>query len=1191
MILEKVGWSRAALLLALGVMLGTGWWVSGQTPAYADDPQVGFRNQSKTPGQANVSVTASPTQLRAAPLQRVGVTYIFREQDGTSATILSSVVEFRLKNGTTLSNVTVPVSLQIPAHGVTVLASDVVIDPAIVSQMQAANTDEVIVRRYFLGKDAGGNPLQPRANQRFGRSTENISLSIDPGSFKIATGISADVTVRLAGTLGVGVTTTEIIVDDPLPYKAIGIHSELRAHAFIHGTGSGQVIGRWLVDDMPVETFTASIKAGRPASVTMRRSVPTLEIGEHRIECEIISPSRGRSKAVVYSVSGTAAPQRVRVFSPGFGAVLTPDAGRVAFRWGALPGASGYEIAFAKDLRTLGLDSKGNTLPGLQGRRWHRPSLVVHERLSVNQHIFTPTTGQYRRLFLSEASTLFWVVRAILPGHGEADPSTISYPRWVTLVSPKDRVELLGPSNGSTVTSSAVAFRWKPVRNVKTGVLYHLTVMQAKDSGRVVLSADTRGTSYAVDELGLRQLRSGRAYKWQVQAVSPGVGVLATSESRVLSIKAEATSSVARYIFARYGGDGVITAVSDEGQIAFDPLDGSAIQTQKPVVTIKYPEARSGMVRLYVDGVDVSRLCKIGRAELTYRSPQILNEGEHEAIIVLITASGDRLEAVSRFRVDLQGQPAQIEPTTIDGNPEPSKPPIQLQFETRYEGADGGLDEDDFSFGVTLLGGFQAGDSDGPHGSLDFNAYRPVSGKMDVSNFLASASLGRNRPTISIGDVGLQQSEFTAAGLTSRAVSFDWASGDLKVNAATTLGENLGQSSMNNGPDVLVASIGTRRADEGRGIKLIFTDSAEVSLLGGSTLGGKQESQVWSVVGGYPLFKGLSLRGEYASSHGSDPDFTGGSIDRSGKVAMVGLSGKIGDRWDLSGNYRRVDSGFISPASNTLTNNQKGYDLRVNAALTEFMNLGINFESMRNDASEMDPSSDSENLMADLSLIYPNVPSFQLRYTQSSGGSDPFTGGQPSANRERRVAGTFSHGSELWDASATYEWAQFDDFYDVLDVAFDTPQDRKTSLWHLGMGMRPGRWRLRADWSSNVVNRFDRDVVTYALLNGADDNRMWRLETEYKIARWLTTSWIWGCTSTSDLLGISSGRVVDSSVRLNFLLGGSADSSVGGATTGGSGFSVSLAWRHSSTAYDGAPKVTDDMIMILLNNTALFPIR
>lgn len=85
---------------------------------------------------------------------------------------------------------------------------------------------------------------------------------------------------------------------------------------------------------------------------------------------------------------------RVWLLSPRFGSILTLDIPRVVFRWKGVPGASGYELAFATNLRALGLDSQGNALPPSEGQRpWRNRDLVLHVNLSAEQMQFIPSTS------------------------------------------------------------------------------------------------------------------------------------------------------------------------------------------------------------------------------------------------------------------------------------------------------------------------------------------------------------------------------------------------------------------------------------------------------------------------------------------------------------------------------------------------------------------------------------------------------------------------------------------------------------------------------------------------------------------------------------------------------------------------------------------------------------------------------
>ncbi len=387
---------------------------------------------------------AEPQAVTVAAGQQVGVSYLIRNLTAQQLTIVTSTADF-VVGGVTVATVALPVNTVIRAHGSAIIPSNVSISQQVANAARTARTDQVVVNRTFTCA-----PVPPAGG---------------------APSVIVPVAVRIGSSLAGPVSVTEILLDAPQNGRTVGLSEEIRGHAFIRGTGTGAIVGAWYVDNQPTETFQVNMTAGFTKEVRTRLTLPTTQLGPHNVTLQITRPAPVSSNTQSYMVvSGGDSNHTISVTAPADEISFTPASAHTDFRWLPMPGAAGYEIAFAKDLADLGLDAKGKPIsPLLAAQAWDRGKLICLAKLPSDASSFTPSDDEFARLASSPTGKVVWAVRAIYPAQDHGDPSTTSKPHTLNL--PPKPTALGAPTSSTTAPthSSPLALSRRPQEAVSKG--------------------------------------------------------------------------------------------------------------------------------------------------------------------------------------------------------------------------------------------------------------------------------------------------------------------------------------------------------------------------------------------------------------------------------------------------------------------------------------------------------------------------------------------------------------------------------------------------------------------------------------------------------------------------------------------------------------------------------------------------
>lgn len=1096
-----------------------------------------------TEGSARVVVTSLPTTAQAGAGERVPLTYLVRNLSAVGARITGSRTVYLLPDGTQLLSLNRPVRETLAPNASLSFSDEAVVEPALVAAARGASYDRLLVVRVFQGTDANGNALRSL--------TDTPVYNNFPGDRSLfSQGLVAVTPVRLISSLTGAVVVRELAVTAPTEGLAVQQGGQVRGRALITASGNGIVIGRWLIDGTPFESFQALVHAGSPTVVGTTRPIPTVDLGERRLQLEILSPNPMRSRESHFTVSPLLQSGRPRLVAPAFGAVLGTDAPAV-LRWQVVPGASGYEVGIAATLGELGLAEDGRPAPG----GFDAATLPFHRVVrGASQTFATLDPKTLERLSALGRKTLFWTVRPLFPPSNEPMPDRAAFPGSLRLAQRPEAISLRGTP---VLDARHPAFSWSAPQSAAAVAEYRVQVFAEDDQGTPLFQARTPEARLEVPAVGGDVLAPGRKVAWRVLAFSGDGTLVAMSPSECATVVSAAPAPMLAPVHAEFGAP--LPGAS------FAPGEGARLAGD--VVAVAYPADAGARRRLLLDGTDVTALAAFGEegARLPARA---LEAGLHTLQLLVETAEGETYASRSWFEVAPQeGAPS------AQGDAEHVAQGLRLLLQSELH------DDDPFHIVATLEGAGALGTAEG---SVSVTATRPLDGgAFEVRTLLGNVAGPNGQYDAAVGDVGLVGSEFTVDGSTTRAFQANAHAAGLKFNFTKTLDDSIGRTNFGNSPDVTMGSIETAAFNEGTGLRFVQMRSEQANSGYGSTAYGQAsgvKADIWSVVGRYKLGDLFSLRGETAHSRNSFLTLSNTRMRSSGDAQTLALDYKGPQGWVATVRYRRTETGYLAPSAALLQNSLQGWDVEASGPIGLTTFLSVRYGLASNVAGSTVPDGDTHTLTANLDMQIPDFVPLQLSLQQTVAKSDSLVPGQPGADtRDTTWTLGTAHRFGPLDASLSYSVARYRDFEDFQDPNNDIPNDRTTRFVSLGLGYQAGRLAVRGDWSDNGVSRFDRDPLTFNLIDGHDRQDNLRLQADYELAKGLGASAIWSRARHSDVLGLATGDVDDVALRLNWTPGGSL---LGQSV-------VTLEFRRSRIE-SGATRRTENTFTLLVNGAGIF---
>jgi len=393
------------------------------------------------------------------------------------------------------------------------------------------------------------------------------------------------------GALG-SVTTAAVVF--PRAGTIVSPRDQIYARGLIAATGTGPILGAWILDGHPYDRFAVNAAGGLPISVESQVPIPLPEDGDHVIRLKIDQPQELLS-APILIVRAPRSASQLRLIEPADGLVIR---GPRLFRWTLVPGAQAYEVFFSPEARDVPGAIRFRTTGGAwqpSDKEW-RPIEKIPTLANV------PVVGRF-----------FWSARAIFPGDVPG-PSARANALQI-LVTPKVTV----PEEGSLRGGNGISLSW---RGGSPGLLYRVTFYRPGDLTRPLFSALTAQTAYRIPQPFLDRFSGELRYR--IEALGPGGERLAASELRGMPVP------------ERRGPRGLALAASAPALTSHSPPDRSESVGRHPEVAATWHgKAQLDEIALLLDGTDVTPVSFLSSGSLRYVSLLPLSPGEHSVLLWL----------------------------------------------------------------------------------------------------------------------------------------------------------------------------------------------------------------------------------------------------------------------------------------------------------------------------------------------------------------------------------------------------------------------------------------------------------------------------------------------------------------------------------------------------------------------------
>jgi hypothetical protein len=369
----------------------------------------------------------------------------------------------------------------------------------------------------------------------------------------------------------------------PSPGKLLAAGDPVFARGLLSTSGTGTVIGTFLLDGIPFDQFTIPVTAGEPAGIQAKVPIPGTYTGTHDLQVQILYPQRylsGAVKVIATPDSRTA----LQLVAPADGAVVTAVSN---LRWTPVPGAARYEVLWAHG------DAAAPTIFPASGDSW------------------MPNTTQSAMIGAGPAR---WSVRPVFPGDvpGSAAP-------WRSISVLGSAVELsLAPQSAGPLPGS-VRLSWS---GGSDGLLYLLEFTSPAENGKRLFRALTKKSEYL-----LRHFPVSGPMDFRVTPLSPsGRKVGEPAVGRVTPNRSGIDPREPQLQFA--AGPASLQGTA--------PPDGAVVNDARAPIGASWTgTVAPDDVAVFVDDTDVSPMVSLSPGRLDYTPDAPLEEGAHTVKISL----------------------------------------------------------------------------------------------------------------------------------------------------------------------------------------------------------------------------------------------------------------------------------------------------------------------------------------------------------------------------------------------------------------------------------------------------------------------------------------------------------------------------------------------------------------------------
>lgn len=355
------------------------------------------------------------------------------------------------------------------------------------------------------------------------------------------------------------------------------------ARGLLSTSGTGTVIGTFLLDGVPFDQFTAVATGGEPLKVEAKVPIPFTYTGTHDLQLQILYPQRFLSGAVRL-VGSPDSRTALQLIAPEDRAVVAPAP---TLRWTQVPGAARYEVLWA---------------PGGGGDPIAFPA---------TGESWTPNRTELQRMGAGQGR---WTVRPVFPGEVEGAAAPW---RQLTVLGSALQLSLNAPEPGALPGS--VRLRWA---GAPEGVLYLLEFYRPGEGGAAVLRALTKRPEYL-----LRRVPGSGALRVRVTPLSPSGRPL--GEPAEGPVATDPSSLMPR-------GAQVFFAAAPPSLTRTAPADGAVVEeTQPPIGATWTGTVSPDDVAVFLDNMDVSAMVSLTPGRFDYTPVMPLEEGSHTVGLTL----------------------------------------------------------------------------------------------------------------------------------------------------------------------------------------------------------------------------------------------------------------------------------------------------------------------------------------------------------------------------------------------------------------------------------------------------------------------------------------------------------------------------------------------------------------------------
>jgi len=235
----------------------------------------------------------------------------------------------------------------------------------------------------------------------------------------------ATVLLYPARALAAPLAVTGVRILTPRPWQIVEPDEPVRARALLATSGTGTVVGTWMLDGIPFDRFTQVVSSGFPVEVESSVPIPAAITGERRLELLVESPGTLPPSGVPFLLAPTSR-SAIRLLEPAAESGAEPgERDEPLLRWTLVPGASGYEV----EIRDEAADRGKASLP-----------MSEHRVARVTRTSWTPDDRLLAELGPGPIAVR---VRAVFPGEVRDDPTD-----WRLVIRDGTRLSM-GPASTS----------------------------------------------------------------------------------------------------------------------------------------------------------------------------------------------------------------------------------------------------------------------------------------------------------------------------------------------------------------------------------------------------------------------------------------------------------------------------------------------------------------------------------------------------------------------------------------------------------------------------------------------------------------------------------------------------------------------------------------------------------------------